>query len=87
MKLKYAYSFQEYDDKYLAIVDFLENDNDKRLLWVNECGKTIMELLQKDMTKEEIICALNKKYSGDAGVIEATTDAFVKQLYVEGLLE
>lgn len=87
MKLKYAYSFQEYDDKFLAIVDFLDTDSERRMLWVNECGKTIMELLHTDITRDELINALAERYSGDIDVIKETADSFVKQLSDVGLID
>lgn len=86
MKLKYKYSFQEYDNRYLAIVDFLETEDERRMLWVNECGKMIMELLHTDITRFGIINALTERYSGDVTAIETTVDDFIKQLSDAGLL-
>lgn len=80
MKLKFEYSFQKYDDRYLAIVDFLAHEEERRMLWVNECGKTIMEFLHKDISREELLGALRDKYDGDAAAMETAVDAFLKQL-------
>lgn len=87
MKLKYTYSFQEYDDRYLAIVDFLENDRERRMLWVNECGKSIMELLRNEITEEEINRLLMEKYSGDSSAIKAAVSSFIKQLSAADLID
>lgn len=86
MKLKHKYSFQKYENKYLAIVDFTEINDDKRLLWVNECGKAVMELLQDEMTKEELVKKISEKYVGDAKVIEKSVGEFIEKLITEGLL-
>lgn len=86
MKLKYSYSFQEYDNRYLAIVDISETDTERRLLWVNGCGKTIMELLGNEISRDDLIHALTEKYNGDTAVIENAADAFIKQLSDAGLL-
>ena len=86
MKLKYDYSFQKYDDRYLAVVDFLSTSDERRIIWVNACGKTIMEMLHNEMTREELLRALNEKYSGDPAVIANTVDAFLKQLSDADLL-
>lgn len=80
MKLKYKYSFQKYDERYLAIVDFLENETERRMLWVNECGKTIMEFLQDDITNDDLIKSVKERYSGDDAAIEKAVGDFVKQL-------
>ena len=80
MRLKYTYSFQEYEDRYLAIVDISEIETERRLLWVNSCGKTILELLQYEITREDLINALSEKYAGDVGEIETSVDSFLKQL-------
>lgn len=86
MKLKYTYSFQEYDDRYLAIVDFLENDRERRMLWVNECGKSIMEFLQNEITEDELNRLMIEKYSGDITTIKASVSSFVKQLSAANLI-
>lgn len=86
MKLKYKYTFQKYEDKYLAIVDFLEEDKEKKLIWVNECGKIIMELLHDDMSKEDLIFQLNKKYTGDSDMINKAVDDFTNKLKEADLL-
>ena len=87
MKLKYTYSFQEYEDKYLAIVDFIENDKERRMLWVNECGKSIMELLQNEITEDELNRLMIEKYSGDTTAIKASVSSFIKQLSAADLID
>ena len=87
MKLKYAYSFQKYDDRYLAVVDFTETETERRMIWVNETGKAIMELLQTDMTKEELTRALTERYAGDAELMGKAAEQFTGQLSAAGLLE
>ena len=86
MKLRYEYSYQKYNDRYLAVVDFTETETERRILWVNDCGKTILELLQKEMTSEELIKAITERYSGDRTIIEKTIDSFIKQLSENGLI-
>ncbi len=86
MKLIYEYSFQKYDKRYLAIVDFTENETERRMLWVNDCGKRIMEILQEDISKEELIKKMLEYYSGEPEVIEASVNKFLKQLSEAGLL-
>lgn len=86
MKLKYKYTFQEYDDRYLAIIDFTDGAEDKRLLWVNRCGKAIMEFLMEDISRENLINAITEQYSGDKEVIESSVDTFIKQLSEANLL-
>lgn len=87
MKLKYSYSFQAYDDRYLAIVDITETETERRMIWVNECGKIILEHLNKEVTKEELIKAVKERYTGDDSVIETAVDAFINQLSEAGLLD
>ena len=87
MKLKYSYSFQAYDDRYLAIVDFTKTETERRMIWVNECGKIILEHLNEEITKEELIKAVKARYAGDDSVIETAVETFVNQLSEVGLLD
>ena len=87
MKLKYSYSFQAYDDRYLAIVDFTKTETERRMIWVNECGKTILEHFNEEITKEELIEAVKARYTGDDSVIETAVDTFINQLSKAGLLD
>ena len=87
MKLKYSYSFQEYDGRYLAIVDITETETERRMIWVNECGKIILEHLNEEITKEELIEAVKVRYAGDDSVIETAVDSFINQLSEACLLD
>ena len=87
MKLKYSYSFQAYDNRYLAIVDIAETEIERRMIWVNECGKIILEHLNEEITKEELVKAVKARYAGDDSVIETAVDSFINQLTEAGLLD
>lgn len=87
MKLKYAYNFQAYDDRYLAIVDFTETETERRMIWVNECGKMILEHLNEEITREKLIEAVKARYAGDDSIIESSVDTFISQLSKAGLLD
>lgn len=87
MKLKHEYYFQEYDEKYLAVADYGDNDDKKQLLWVNGTGKAIMELLHDDVSESEIVTALTEKYSAEPDKIETAVRSFVRKLSEAGLLE
>ena len=86
MKLKYEYSFQKYDNRYLAIVDFTETETERRMIWVNESGKLMLEQLNEEITREALIKAVKAHYAGDDAVIEAAVDSFIAQLSEAGLL-
>lgn len=86
MKLKYTYTFQKYDDRYLAVVDFTETETERRMLWVNDCGKTILELLENELSREELLSAMLSRYLGDEAAIKAAVNAFLDKLSAADLL-
>ena len=86
MKLKYDFCFQKYDDQYLAIADYPEDENKKKLLWIDDVGKDIMELLVNDLSFDELIFAIKNIYSGEDDVIKSGVNEFIKKLDEADLL-
>lgn len=86
MRLKYDFSFQQYDDKYMAIADYEASEEDLRLLWVNAVGKETMQLLQDDISLDEVIAALKERYQADGDAIDASVKKFIDEIDSAGLL-
>ena len=57
------------------------------VLNVNEEAMRILELLQEEITEEQIVAQLLKEYSGDKEEIAPLVNAYICQLRQEGLLE
>lgn len=70
----------------MAVPDCDFKKQDMRFLWVNESGKFIIELLQNDMSLEDLINSVEGHYNGDRDYIEKTVKSFTNQLRDNGFL-
>lgn len=87
MRSKYTFEKMELDDEIIA-VPVGENGTDLHaVLNVNEEAMRILELLQEEITEEQIVAQLLKEYSGDKEEIAPLVNAYICQLRQEGLLE
>jgi len=58
----------------------------KRLLMLNELGANIYSLLQKNLSKDEILTQLLSDYEVDISVLEKDVDDFLATLISYGVL-
>lgn len=87
MKLKYEFAIQEVADTFVAVMvgDAAEKFNG--LIRMNKTGKAIFDLLENDVTEEEIVAGLQKKYEGPEDVIREEVHKFLASLSDLDILE
>lgn len=78
MKLKDNYTTQQVADVYLAMAQNKENQN--RVLRMNRTGARILELLQEEISEEQITAQLIQEFEGEPDAIQASVHRFVEQL-------
>lgn len=86
MKLKYKFRFQQYDNKYMAIAEYNTDEENLRLIWVNDTGKKIMEFLQEETSFEELLARLRLKYQ-ESDDLEYSVSNFINELKTSGFLD
>lgn len=64
----------------MAVPDCDFKKQDMKFLWVNESGKYIMQLLQNDMSLEDLVDSVEEHYSGNRSDIETAVKSFTDQL-------
>lgn len=84
MKLKDNYTTQQVADVYLAMAQNKENQN--RVLRMNRTGARILELLQEEISEEQITAQLIQEFEGEPEAIQASVRRFVGQLKENDLI-
>ena len=86
MKLKYQFFIQELNGRYAAVAAGKDAGKFNGVLMVNEHGKAILENLQNEITREELIAALARQFDADEASVSASVDAFTAKLSSQDLL-
>ena len=87
MKLRYPLILSKMDDRYAAVVT--PHPNATRfngLIWLDENGKEIIELLRTDISKEELISRLPENHHASRDAVKNTVDRFLAILNENDLL-
>lgn len=87
MKLKYTFEVMEMDDSFVAVP---VGDNAKEfsgIIKLNETAKSIFNLLNDDMSEEQIIEQLSKEYDMSSEDTKAYVHSFINQLINAGVLK
>ena len=87
MKSKYQFEKMELDDQLIAVPVGEAATELHAVLNVNEEAMRILELLQEDITEEEIINKLLSEYECTEEKIKPLVHTFIEQLAKEGILE
>lgn len=59
----------------------------KNLLFLNNTGKKILELLNEDISRDSVIQIMQETYDGDKIIVENDTNLFLDKLIEIGLVE
>ena len=87
MKTKFILEVMELDDGMVAVPVGDGASQFHGVLKVNETAVSILKLLEKDTSEEEIVDALLKEYDGDKGQMAKYVHEFVEKLIAEGIVE
>lgn len=70
----------------MAIPEYTGKENDLEVLWVNDIGKEIMEILQDDITFDCLVETLKNRYIEEDISIEKCVKEFLDSLEKENFL-
>jgi hypothetical protein len=59
----------------------------ERIISINETGAYLWNLMEQDITKEEMLCAMQKEYAIDEAVAESDLTEFLEKMQAAGMLE
>ena len=62
------------------LVSIAENEENKRILYLNEIGKDIYSHLQEGLEGDALIAALQEEYEAEADVLQQDVEEFVQIL-------
>ena len=86
MKFFGEFVCKKIDEKY-AVIPVNCKEPFSGMLWVNEEGKAILELLRQEITREELIKRLAEQFDAPAEEVAPSADAFIAKLKENGMLE
>jgi len=86
MKLKYTFEYLELDDYIIAVPVGDTSNKFHSVIKMNKSALEILELFNKDVTVEDVISKLKKKYGNDE-TIELYVNESIGYLMKEGVLE
>lgn len=87
MKCKYYFEKMELDGEIVAVPVGKNVGDFRAVLNVNEEAMRIIELLQEDITEQEVVSQLLCEYEGTEEEISPLVHMFIEQLRKEGMLE
>ena len=85
MKLKTKLEFELFDKHYSAIGN--KNTRFKGIVNVSKVGKFILDLMENDITKDEIVNKMTEKYDVDSDRARAGLEKFLKEIEPLGIIE
>lgn len=86
MKLKSDFVLRSFADKYIAVSVNDSADESNAFITMNKSGAFVWELLQNDISYEEVISAMTKKYDISLDTAKADFDEFLDIVRNAGML-
>ena len=88
MKIKSGFIKRDVAGKTMVVATGELSKSFKGMITLNETGKFIWELLENDITKEEIVNKMLEVYEGvSKELIENDVDKFISKLMEDNILE
>ncbi len=87
MKLKEEFVIHKVGEKYIAVATGEAAKELNGMIRCNEIANTILTLLKKETTEEQVVSAIMEEYEGEADVIRCEVHKVIEQLREEHLLE
>ena len=87
MKLKSDYTLRNFSDKYIAVTVSDSADNNNVFVTMNKSAAFVWELLQNEISYEEVISKLTEKYNIERATAKADFEEFLKKLREAGVLD
>lgn len=86
MKLNSDYVLRTFAGKYIAVSVNDSADNNNVFITMNKSSAFVWELLQKEISYEEVISKIIEKYNIDETTAKVDLDEFLDKLRKAGLL-
>lgn len=86
MKLKSDYVLRAFSGKYIAVSVNDSDDNNNVFITMNKSSAFVWELLQNEISYEEVLSKIIEKYNIDEVTAKADLDEFIDKLKEAGVL-
>jgi len=80
MKIKYRLQVSEVAGQYIGVAVGEDARKYKNIIFLNKVAKYIVDLLQNEMTQEEVVAAVQTKYDASESLIREETLYFLEKL-------
>jgi hypothetical protein len=87
MKIRDGYMLRQVIDTYVIMGIGSDNYAPNQIMSLNETGVFLWNLMEKQVSKQELIDALCKEYEVTPDVASSDVEAFLIQLREKGLIE
>ena len=87
MKIKEGFMLKEICGEYLVVTVGTQSSDFKNIIKLNETGVLLWNILENDVTEQDLIDAILKEYSAEEPVVAQDVTAFCQKLSEAGILE
>ncbi|MDD6847401.1 MAG: PqqD family protein [Oscillospiraceae bacterium] len=87
MKIKDGFMLRQFGEDYIVVAVGDDAEDFNKLITLNSVGAYIYNLLNNDMTYEEIVSAVLDKYDADRKTVENDINIFLADAKKAGLID
>ena len=87
MKIKDGFMLRKFGEDYIVVAVGDDAEDFNKLITLNSVGAYIYNLLNNDMTYEEIVSAVLDKYDADRKTVENDINIFLADAKKAGLID
>ena len=87
MKIKDGFMLRQFGEDYIVVAVGDDAEDFNKLITLNSVGAYIYNLLNNDMTHEEIVSAVLDKYDADRKTVENDINIFLADAKKAGLID
>lgn len=87
MKIKDGFMLRRFGENYIVVAVGDDAENFNKLITLNTVGAFIYNLMEKDVTYEEIVSAVLDKYEADRKTVENDINKFLADGKKAGLID
>lgn len=87
MKIKDGFMLRQFGEDYIVVAVGDDAEDFNKLITLNSVGAYIYNLLNNDMTYEEIVSAVLEKYEADRKTVENDINIFLADAKKAGLID
>lgn len=87
MKIKDGFMLRQFGEDYIVVAVGDDAEDFNKLITLNSVGAYIYNLLNNDMTYEEIVSAVLDKYDADRKTVENDINMFLADAKKAGLID